>query len=257
MSDWPCVWILFVTFRRTESAIRTLHSLQTYLHYPNLHLHICDDGSRITDDGTDRNHIEVLKESWYGSVSAHEMQTPWGEFNMGGNTNEGIRQAREAGIEHLFLVQDDTLLVDPLDLKPYVCILCEHPQVGMMRLNYLSGGLAGYFIGYQASKLGCEVTFLRLIREWSLYNPWQTDTYLAAFQPSLVHTRFYDSYGLYPENYHPGLTECGMCAHYAQSELGEDGPQVLIPVHHWPMGVKWVHLQKRAHAYKELTGSDT
>jgi len=252
MSDWPPVWILFITFRRTEYAIQTLRALQTNLHYPNLHLHVCDDGSKLTDDGTDRNHIEVLKEYWPDS-SFHEMSTPWGEFNMGGNTNRGIKLAQEQGVDYYFLVHDDTVLQSPLDLKPYVCILSEYLQTGMIRLNYLAGGLAGHFVGYKASKLGQEITFLRIIREWSTQSPWLNNNYTSAFQPTLVHRRFYDSYGLYPENLHPGLTECGMCSQYNFSPLGEDGPQILAPLHHWPMDVKWNHVTGRAHHYKELT----
>jgi len=256
MSDWPKVWILFLTFQRTEIAIQTLQSLVSNLHYPNLHLHICDDGSKETDDGTDRNHVEVLKEYWPGS-SYHEMPTPWGEFNMGGNANRGIQLAQDQGIDFYFIVHDDTILLDPLNLEPYVYILEEHQQTGMIRFNYLASGLSGHFIDYQASKLGYEVTFLRLIREWSLYNPWKIDAYIPAFQPALVHQRFYDSYGLYPEGLYPGLTECGMCGQYNQSPLKEDGPQVLIPLHHWPMDVKWQHVLKRGRYYKELIGKDS
>lgn len=257
MSDWPPVYILFITFRRTQYAIQTLESLLSNLHYHNLHLHLCDDGSKMTDDGTNRSQIEVLTSLWPGPVTSHEMPTPWGQFNMGGNTNTGIQFAQDRGGDYLFLIQDDTILLDPLDLEPYVCILCEHQATGMIRFNYLAPGLSGTFIEYPASRLGQNYTFLRIIREWSIHNPWKTDTYIPAFQPSLVHRRFYDAYGLYPENLHPGLTECGLCGTYINHPDKEDAPQVLIPLDLWPRNVRWHHIQKRAHYYKELTGSDT
>lgn len=258
MSDWPSVWILFITFRRTKFALRAIDALKAHLKYSNLHWHICDDGSKLTDDGTERNHIEVLAEAINGDVTWHEMGTPWDEFNMGGNTNRGIEIAQDAGCHLYFTVHDDTILEDDLDLHPHVCVLEEHPNAGFIRFNRLSDGLAGVITGYSASRLSSvEQVYLRLIREWSLQNPWKSDTYLHAFQPALIHQRFYDAYGYYPEHYNPGLTECGMCALYNQSELGEDGPQILVPVHFWAKGVNWTHLYKRAHAYKELTGSDS
>lgn len=248
------VWILFLTFQRTTFAVRTIEALKEHLFYENLHWHICDDGSKITDDGTERNHIQVLAKAIGGDVTWHDMETPWGQFNLGGNLNRGIEIAQEHGCNQYFIVEDDTVLLGDLDLSPYVGVLKENPQVGFIRFILLVCGMAGLVTGYRAS--GRVVPFLRLIRKWCMENPWHRDSYVHAFQPALVHRRFYDAYGYYPEHKPPGDTETGMCTQYNSSSLGEDGPQILWPMDVWPKNVQWFHFKARATPYKTLTGSD-
>ena len=249
------VWILFTAFRRTQVALRTIAALKEHLHYPNLHWHICDDGSRITDDGTERPHIQVLADAIGGDVTWHDMGTSWGEFNLGGNVNRGIRTAQEHRCSHYFIVEDDTVLLDDLELKPYVQILTQHPQTGFIRFIVLVPGMAGIVTGYRAGNQ--VIPFLRLIREWCLKNPWRRDSYIHAFQPALVHQRYYDAYGYEPENLDPGKTEPAMCAQYNDSPLGEDGPQILWPLPFWPMQIRWRHLKKRSEIYRSFTGGDS
>ena len=248
------VWILFLTFRRTIFALRTIRALKEHLFYENLHWHVCDDGSQIADDGTERSHIEVLTERIGGDVTWHDMGTPWGQFNAGGNANQGIRIAQEHGCNQYFIVHDDSVLLDDLDLTPYVGVLKENPQAGFIRFCLLVGGMSGIVTGYRAT--GRMMAFLRLIRKWCMENPWHSDSYVHAFQPALVHRRFYDAYGYYPENKTPGNTETGMCSQYNYSPLGEDGPQILWPMDLWPRNIRWFHFGLRAVPYKTAAGGD-
>ena len=248
------VWILFTAFRRTQVAVRTIAALKEHLHYPNLHWHICDDGSKITDDGTERNHIKVLKEAIDDEVTAHDMGTPWGEFDLGGNINRGIQIAQDHGCSQYFLVGDDYILLDDLDLTPYVATLKENPQVGFVRFVLLVPGMAGLVTGYRGGNQ--VIPFLRLIREWCLRNPWKIDSYVHAIFPALIHQRFYDAYGYYPEHMTPGNTETGMCSQYNDSSLGEDGPQILWPIPLWPMQVRWGHPKKRSDIYRNFAGEN-
>jgi hypothetical protein len=66
----------------------------------------------------------------------------------------------------------------------------------------------------------------------------------------LYHKRFFDAYGMFPENEHPGLTEVHYCAKYNDSPLGEDGPQIWVPLSKGP-GSPWYHIGRgqRAHHY--------
>jgi hypothetical protein len=249
---------MFLTFQRTATALRVIDSLLWHLHYPNLHYHVCDDGSLTTDDGTHRDHVQVLMENLPDGSTFHKMITPHGKFNMGGNANTGIQLAQNAGCDIYLVTQDDVLLMGDLDLKPYVSVLESHEPVGYIRFNLLVPGVSGTVVEYAAPRFGpgYTVPFLRLIREWTLSNPWQVDNYIPAFCPALVHRRFYRVYGYYPEGLPPGETEVGMCNQYNTYSLGELGPQVLWPIPLWPRGIQWGHEGTRTEYYRSLAGSD-
>lgn len=244
--DWPLVWVLFTTYKRTRTAIRAARALLQNLTYPSLHYHICDEGSGETDDGSGRNHIATLADVFGAGCTWHDVQTPRRRFNLGGNANEGIKAARHNGAFIYLVVEDDTVLDVPLDLRPFVDILDNHGSVGYIRFNYLCAGLAGEVVGYEAPRLHSTYPFLRLRRAWS------TNHYIPAFNPALLHYRFIEAYGWYPEHLHPGLTETRMCDQYALSNH-EDGPQVLAPICHWPRDIRWLHAAGRAHDYKAFS----
>jgi hypothetical protein len=224
--EWPKVWVLFATFRRTTAALKTIERLGQYLHYPNLHYHICDDGSGKTDDGTDRWHVGVLADAFaqfYPEVTWHEMDTPEGRFNTGGNINRGIRLAQENGCQIYFLDFDDWTLFRDLDIRPMVDVLDNEPSVG------------------------------RIIRNWSLENPYgDRDAYLVSTQPYVAHTRFHDAYGWHPQNINPGLAEMGLSNQYIKSPLGENGPQILFPIGPITVHAPWEHSVGRANFYAKV-----
>lgn len=246
MNDWPPVWVLLATYKRTESSLRTIHGLLQYLEYPNLHYHICDDGSGETDDDTERNHIAVLAEALGPDCTWHDMATPRGQFNLGGNINRGIKDAKQHGVLIYFIVQDDALLTTPLDLRPYAEVLHDCPSTGYIRLNYPVDGLAGEIVSYKTKSFARSFLYLRLRASIS------TSQYVTAFQPALLHYRFIEAYGWYPENVIPGLTETGMCRQHRDGET-EDSPQVLIPLSDFPRGTYWGHIESRAHDYAAYT----
>lgn len=258
MNKWPKIWLLFATFRRTEVALRTIASLHQYLIYPNLHWHICDDGSHKTDDGTDRWHIGVLTEAiaeFYPRVTHHEMDTPSGQFNTGGNVNGGIRAAHENGCNIHLLNFDDWALTRELDIRPMVDVLEREETVGFIRLSYRVPGMAGVCVRYDSPRLNKNFMWLRLIRDWTLRNPWVTDSYMVSTQPYVAHRRFFDAYGYHPERVSPGLAEVGLGRQYNESLLGEGGPQILFPIGEITVHAPWAHLAPRAHDYAEQFGT--
>lgn len=256
MSEWPKVWVVFATYRRTEAALRTIKSLRDYLNYPNVHYHVADDGSGKTDDGTERWHVGVLTDAiaeFYPEVTYHEMPTPPGQFNTGGSINKAIRAARENGAEHYMLVFDDWGLLRELDLRPHVDVLDTYSQVGFIRLSYHVPGHGMLSCGFQCPRLeNARYMYLRIIREWSLYNPWEQDAYIVSTQPYVAHMRFHDAYGMHPEHINPGLAEMGLSNQYANSPLGEDGPQILFPIGVEVAHAPWAHWVGRAHFYAAM-----
>lgn len=242
--DWPLVWLIIPTFRRTETALHTIDALHKYLKYPNLHWHLADDGSGETDDGTGRWHIGVLIDAiaqFYPEVTHQEMDTPPGQFNFGGNVNKAVRAAQANGCNLYLLNVDDFVLVRELDLRPMVDVLDHHPSVGLIRLSYWVPWLYSVTQVYNAPRLnGAPYIWHRILR-WSVAG-WPRDSYLLSMQPYVAHTRFHKAYGWTPEHCTPGLAETGLGGQYNNSPLGEDGPQILVPIGETPVEARYVHL---------------
>jgi len=254
--EWPKVCCVLATYKRTETALKTIDSLREHLIYPNLHFHVADDGSGKTDDGTDRWHVGVLTEriaEFYPEVTWHEMNTPPGHFNTGGNLNRAIRFAKENGMDQYALVFDDWARTAPLDLRPAVDVLDTHPQVGFVRLSYWVPGLAGHALRLDSPRThGCHIWF-RLIRKWCLENPWERQTYLVSTQPYVAHMRFHDAYGFHPENCNPGEAEVGL-GHQYNSVPHENGPQILFDIGACSVHSGWGHIAARANDYLAAAG---
>jgi hypothetical protein len=221
-----------------------------------LHWHVCDDGSGKTDDGTDRWHVGVLTEAiaeFYPQVTYHEMSTPAGQFNTGGNINKGIRAARENGCDIYHLNFDDWALFRDLDIRPMVDVLDTHEQVGFVRLSYHVPGLAGLNHRLDSPRTsGCWIWF-RLIRLWCLENPWEQQGYLVSTQPYVAHMRFHDAYGMHPENCSPGHAEIGLGGQY-NGVHDESKPWILFPVGPCTVHAPWEHSAARAHDYAAQFG---
>ena len=135
-SEWPPVWLLFATYKRTKAALRSISSLKKHLKYPNLHWHVCDDGS-------DGSHVEALVTAIGDGTTWHtiEREGPR-DYDVGGNINKGIKRALEAGANIHLMSFDDFILVGDLNLCPMVDVLDAHSNVGFIRLGYRSWGLA-------------------------------------------------------------------------------------------------------------------
>lgn len=255
MNDWPKIWILFATYKRTVAALRTIESLNKHLIYPNVHYHICDDGSGKTDDGTDRWHVGVLVDAFsqfYPQVTWHEMDTQSGEFNTGGNVNRGIHTSIDNGCDIHTLIFDDWALTRPLDLRPHVDVLENNEQVGFIRLSYTVPGLSGLCVRYDSPRTNSNHMWFRLIRDWCLRNPWYTESYLVSTQPYIAHRRFFDAYGYHPEHVTPGEAEVGLGSQYNNSTKGEDGPQILFHIGPCTVHAPWDHIADRANDYAKI-----
>jgi hypothetical protein len=57
---------------------------------------------------------------------------------------------------------------------------------------------------------------------------------------------------MHPEHINPGLAEMGLSNQYANSPLGEDGPQILFPIGLEVTHAPFDHMVGRAHHYAAL-----
>jgi len=136
-----------------------------------------------------------------------------------------------------------------------VDLLDSHNEAGLIRLSYWVRGLSGTCTNYVLPRLNStDYLWIRLIREWTLDNPWQTDDYLYSMQPHIAHMRYFEAYGYYAEHLHPGDTEIEACRQYNDSPLAENGPQILYPVGRQFVHVPYRHLARRQSDYLEVAG---
>lgn len=257
MADWPPVWALIQTYKRTAATVKTARSLVEHLKYPNLHYHICDDGSGEADDGSGRRHVEAVVEVFQGeaAITWHEMDRPEGDFaqacNCGGSINRGIRLAQENGALVHLMNFDDWALVEDLDIRPLADILYANENLGFVRLSYAVQGNAGIYWHYAAPRLNGRYTGVRLIRDWARLNPWWKDDYLVSTMPYIAHLRFFQAYGFHPERCSPGQAEHNLNKQYVDSPLSESGPHVINPVGWATEYVAYRNIANRGEAYRK------
>jgi GT2 family glycosyltransferase len=117
MVPLPLVYAITLNWNRRDDTLACLESLSK-LDYPNTRLLVIDNGSRD------------------GSAGAISEQFPEVELivnarNLGfaAGCNVGLRHALEHGAEHIFLINNDTL-VDPQALRHLVAL--SGPDVGMV-----------------------------------------------------------------------------------------------------------------------------
>jgi hypothetical protein len=176
------------------------------LDYPNLSWHVADDGSG-------QEHQQAIVDAignmpWTMTDAAQHGGT-------GYNRNAGLKAAFDRS-PYVLHIEDDWKLRYRYDLKPAVCVLKNHADVGMIRLGYIEFGHLA------RSVLHCDLVW------WELQKS-SGHGFVFAGHPHLLHRRFHDSYGWYQHGLLPGMTE----AKFAAKVVQMGGPKVLYPIWHF------------------------
>jgi len=179
--------------KRTQVASRTIESLLQHLQYDNLQWIIADDGSA-------EGHVETLAKLLEGKPY-HISVVP--RLGVGASKNAALRKAFETS-PMVLLLEDDWVLIQPLSLTPYVNLLIEHEDLGMVRFGYLGGNLEAAFEG------DAHLSYWRLKRG--------SGVYVYSGQVSLRHKRFYDVVGFHQEGISPGEEDLEMCKRFNGTE---------------------------------------
>lgn len=204
MSDYPPIWVMLTTYRRTEMALRTVRAIKQNLIYPNLGWYISDDG---TDDP---NHINSILEEIGSEYQKHTYNSA--RKGVGHGMNYVLQNVFEHYGHLVLSMEDDWELNRPVEFVPYVKTLMDHPEHGMIRFGYLSPNLLGYNISEEGKLF------------WRLDN--NGETYRYAGHPHLKHLRFHEFYGYFDEGLTPGMTELSMCG---KTNAKPGGPNILYP----------------------------
>lgn len=200
-SERPRIAILFLTYIRTDYALRTIRGILDYLEG-------CERRWYVADDGSSRKHHSAV-------MAALEGEELIGEHNerlgAGASWNRGL-DACFHEFEILLYLEDDWELLRQFDISPYIALLQEVNKVGMVRLGYIPTGLDCHTEGYFGNH------YLRIEK---------TTPYQFSGNPALRHRRFHTAYGLYPLNHNPGDTEV------VYDELvrrNKRGPEIWWPI---------------------------
>lgn len=202
MSDVEPIVVVFLTYERTEYALRTIAAARRHLRYPDLRWYIADDGSRA-------EHVDAVHQALEGAhvMGAHSL--------VGGTYGANANRAWEIAAKQTsltFWLEDDWELGSELDLRPYADLLMEDDRFGMVRLGYLNLGMAGLSLGHGG-------------RMYWWLNRESPEAYVFTGHPSLRHERFHQAYGPYEEGLLPGETELS----HAWKFRTQLGPGIVFP----------------------------
>lgn len=205
----PAICVLLLTYLRTEMAVATVKSFCEKIDYPKelLSFYIADDGSPF-------EHVQTLiNEIQKGGVSVagyHNEKMMPGTCFVGRGWNYGLQQAHKVS-DIVLLLEDDWELRYELDIRPYIRLLLELPEVGIVRLSGLPVGGEVRVRGWNG------VHYLEYLR---------TTAMGYSGNPHLRHVRYTEFYGLFAIDRSPGDVEVNYDERFQEFK---DGPNIWRP----------------------------
>jgi hypothetical protein len=213
----PPVCIVILTYLRTEMAIRTVRGVCDYLDYPKELLSFY-----IADDGSPSGHVQVIldaiKESGIRLAGYHNEKFFPGTTFCGQGWNTALQKGHQNAPILLWL-EDDWELRNPLDIRPYVWLLQERNDIGIVRLGCLAVGSDVKVQGFQG------IHYLEYLR---------STPYAYSGNPQLRHVRFSEYYGPFQIDVNPGDVELKYDAKFREMAAG---PSIWRPAGINPWGV--------------------
>ena len=171
--------------------------------YPNYTWHIADDGS--SQEYQDR-FLSIFEGETY-TFSDTKAQG-----DLGKNLNTGTRVALERS-DFVLHWNDDYVLESEVDIRPYISLLQKHDDIGIVRLRPSN-------TGFRLS------AFDRDGRSWMWVDPRSVGPVLVDTGKIIMHRRFWDYYGPYPETMRVDIVEFEMTW---RMHRFAPGPKVVIP----------------------------
>jgi GT2 family glycosyltransferase len=210
MTDLPNLSIALVTYRRTRQAVETIRSTIEHLKYPGGIAWV------VGDDGSPKKHQEAVIRALKGQRLI--------EYNNERLRFEGHEKSYFAGqvwnhalgiayqnSDFVLWLEDDWVMEEDLELAPYVRLLQEREDVGMVSFRILNIGADVHSVGHDG------IVYLQYQR---------SSPYAYCGHPSLRHARFVKRYGWFHEERSPGEMELDMDSRYRGDP---EGPHVWRP----------------------------
>jgi len=206
MIDFPLLSIVLLTYKRTEEALATLSHLSENLEYSKELRSFY-----IADDGTPGTHVQVLldelKKRGEKVIGWHSKRySPY----TGVGWNKGLGIAFQNS-DYVMILEDDWVLRERFGIYPYVEMLTQREDVGMVRLGGLAVGNTVEIVGHNGHH------YLKYHRD---------QQYAYSGNPHIRHARFMRAYGWYSEEkLNPGELELEYDGRFRDAE----GPDIWRP----------------------------
>lgn len=211
MDSLPPLAVCMVTYNRTREALETIRSTCRNLGYPkeNVGWYVADDGS------TPEHHDEILRaiESCGFHLIGHHNDRfrDDGSYNCGKGWNKGLGLCHQYS-DFVLWLEDDWNLENPLNVVPYVELLQDVTNVGIVSFRILSIGADVHTIGHDGQ------VYLKYLR---------STQYAYSGNPLIRHARYTLYYGWFAEDRNPGLIELHQDDMYRLDVHG--GPEIWRP----------------------------
>jgi len=219
--SWPTVSILIMTYDRPKEIRQTINALRKHLKYNGTLLwHIADDGTPEPYLANIRNEYRDL----------HMTATVTERKGFGANANKAYTFCMSHS-DYVFFIEDDRPPNREIDLNRAIALMesgsdsnkpkaaSERKQIGMIRMDGIAGHWFVMELREAKTRLG-NLPYFRLRRDSPFLN-------LYSNRIHLVHRRFRDHYGAFPENKNLGETE-SFYAHRIKHDKG--GPWIACLV---------------------------
>lgn len=209
MDEFPSIACVMVTYNRTELAVRTIRGLGKYLAYP-----LEKVAWYIADDGSPREHVEVLMreviECGFTGLGFHNQKFIPGTYFAGKGWNLALGTAHSKSPFVLWM-EDDWELRRPLAISPYLRLLNDRSDIGLIRLGHLAVGSDVRIVGANG------IHYLEYLR---------STQYAYSGNPHIRHIRFAEAVGPFAEDRNPGEIELDQDAKW-RAKL--DAPSIWRP----------------------------
>lgn len=203
MPELPLVTIGVITYNRPEEIKATVAALAEHLIYPRERLRwVIADDSSPGDYLKKLSRLKLFKDLDVGFIST-AANSGWGA-----NANNLLD---ELNTPYLFMVEDDYVLTQPIDLRVGVALLENKPHLGY--LHYYGTAGEPVILHQFEAEIGAELPEYRDGMSWPgkltylQLDGHSPSPYLYSNRPHLVHRRFHDYYGRYDEGRKLGDTE--------------------------------------------------
>lgn len=217
MSDLPDLAILLLTYKRTREALFTIRSTIENLQYPREKIKWY-----IADDGSPTNHVSAIMQELVDRsqtvIGSHNQKFSDVPYAAGIGWNKGLGICYQA-TDYVLVLEDDWQMEAPLELTPYMKLLQDNQDVGLVSFRILSTGADVRTVGNDG------LIYLEYRR---------TAQYAYSGNPHIRHARYTKYYGWYAEDRSPGLIELHQDDQYrfmsvAPVVMREDGPKIWRP----------------------------
>ena len=165
----------------------------------------------IADDGSEKEHVEkLLKELEIHEEKVIGYHNKRFSPHTGKGWNKGLGIAFQSS-DFVMLFEDDWVLAQPFDIKPYIEMLKQRDDVGMVRLGGLAVGNNVRIVGHNGHH------YLEYHRD---------EQYAYSGNPQIRHARFMKAYGWFSEDkLNPGELELELDGRFCATE----GPEIWRP----------------------------